>query len=98
MSKRTALPWTAPGDRTASARASMRACSGPSWRWKFFIEHGKPMPLQAYELLRQQTWQYVENCDAYFAEMRRNYFFIDRFPENTNRFPITLKDCLREEY
>jgi hypothetical protein len=27
-----------------------------------------------------------------FAEFRRHYFFIDEFPENDQRFPITFAD------
>jgi hypothetical protein len=46
------------------------------------------------------------DCDAHrrirtpvaaFVELRQNYFFIG-VPENANRFPVTLKHCLREEY
>lgn len=65
-------------------------------RWKHFIDHGRPMPLQAFTLIKAETQRYVENHHEYFVPMRRGYFFIDVFPDNDKRFPITLADCLAE--
>jgi hypothetical protein len=67
-------------------------------RWRFFIDHGRPMPIETFTMLQARTKQHVENYDAYFVEMRHNYFFYDLMPANATRFPVTLRDCLREEY
>lgn len=66
-------------------------------RWKYFIEHGRPMPLQAFALLQAETQRHVESHDEYFIRMRRDYFFIDLLPDNDKRFPITMADCLASE-
>jgi hypothetical protein len=67
-------------------------------RWKYFIDHGKPMPMPLFEFWRTAMRQHVENHDEHFNGFRREYFMLDLFPENDRRFPITLADCLKEEF
>lgn len=66
-------------------------------RWKYFIDHGKPMPMPLYEHFRTATRQHIESHDEHFNRFRREYFMLDLFPENALRFPITLADCLKED-
>ena len=42
---------------------------------------------------RARAKRYLVAKDLHFEEFYRRYFFIDRFPENAGRFPITLEDC-----
>ena len=66
-------------------------------RWKYFIDHGKPMPMPVFEHFSTATRHHVESHDEHFDLFRREYFMLDLFPENDRRFPITLADCLEED-
>ena len=58
----------------------------------FREEHGFPMPPDVLEGVRRRVRRHVEAHEEHFAEFRRHYFFIDRFPENDERFPITFAE------
>jgi hypothetical protein len=66
-------------------------------RWKYFIDHCRPMPMSVFEYWRTAMRQYVENHDEHFNRFRREYFMLDLFPENDRRFPLTLADCLKDD-
>lgn len=40
---------------------------------------------------------YLRNFDLHFEATKRNYFFIDLYPEKADRFPVTLDDCRRSQ-
>lgn len=55
------------------------------------------MPQHAFTVVKAETQRHVESHDAYLIQMRRDHFFIDLFPDNDKRFPITMADCLAPE-
>lgn len=65
--------------------------------WKYFIDHGKPMPLLVYEYFKTATRRNIESHDEHFDRFRQHFFMIDFYSENDRRFPITLADCLALE-
>ena len=42
---------------------------------------------------REQARRFLLDTPGQFERFRREYFFIDRFPENDERFPLTLEAC-----
>lgn len=40
--------------------------------------------------------RHVEAHEEHFAEFREHYFFIDQFPDNDKRFPITFADLKQD--
>jgi hypothetical protein len=85
-------------DRCSSRKLDQRAESiMHGMRWKYFIDHGNPMPMPLFEHFRTATRQHVESHDEHFNCIRRKYFMLDLFPENDRRFPVTVADCLKED-
>lgn len=60
---------------------------------QFFAEHRAEMPRESEQQFRALARQYLEAIDERFAETKRHFFFTDLFPENEERFPITLDEC-----
>ena len=60
---------------------------------QYIAEHGAAMPRESEQRFRALARQYLEASDERFAETKRHFFFIDLFPENEERFPITLDEC-----
>lgn len=42
---------------------------------------------------RELARQFLCDTGEHFDRVRRDYFFIDRFPEHEHRFPLTLEGC-----
>ena len=42
---------------------------------------------------RQAAHQFLGDHRARFEEMRREFFFLDLYPENTERFDFTFDEC-----
>lgn len=60
---------------------------------RYKTEHGVDMPAETVRQFRDMARQHVESVDEHFTECRRHFFFADLFPENDQRFPITLEAC-----
>lgn len=60
---------------------------------QFIAEHGAEMPRESEQQFRVLARQYLEASDERFDETKRHFFFTDLFPENEERFPITLGEC-----
>ena len=58
--------------------------------------HGFPMPPDVLEEVRRRVRRHVEAHEEHFAEFREHYFFIDKFPDNDQRFPITFADLQKD--
>lgn len=63
---------------------------------RFKSEHGVGMWAHEVAQVRTFVGQHLKAHDEYFEAFRRKFFFIDFFPENDRRFPVTIEDC-REE-
>jgi len=44
---------------------------------------------------REIARRYLSDQRARFEEMRREFFFIDLYPENSSRFDFTFEECQR---
>lgn len=62
----------------------------------FRDEHGFPMPSDVLEEVRRRVRRHVDAHQEHFAEFREHYFFIDTFPENDERFPITFENLQKD--
>lgn len=62
----------------------------------FREEHGFPMPPSVLEEVRRRVRRHVEAHEEHFTEFRQHYFFIDEFPDNDKRFPITFGDLQQD--
>jgi hypothetical protein len=60
---------------------------------RFRARHGVGMWAHEVAQVRALARAHLEAHGVYFEEFRRRFFFIDAFPENNHRFPITLDDC-----
>lgn len=60
---------------------------------RFKAEHGVELLTESAQQFRSLARQHVEAVDEHFTECRRHFFFTDLFPENEQRFSITLDDC-----
>jgi len=45
---------------------------------------------------RKKVKQFLSNTDEHFNKMRDRFFFIDAFPENVSRFPLTHNDVIEK--
>jgi hypothetical protein len=61
---------------------------------QYFTDHGTVLPLDVMVMTRVMVRRYVEAHGDHFAEFRRRFFMIDISPENDDRFPIAIEDCL----
>lgn len=61
---------------------------------QYFADHGTVLPPAVMASTRAMVRRYVEAHDEHFAEFRRRFFMIDICPENDERFPIAIEDCL----
>lgn len=60
---------------------------------QFKAEFGVGMWAHEVAHMREFVRQHVEAHNEHFQRFRRQFFFIDLFPENDDRFPITIEDC-----
>lgn len=63
---------------------------------RFKADRGVGMWAHEAEQVRALARQHVEAHDEHFEHYRRQFFFIDLFPENDGRFPITIEQCRAE--
>lgn len=61
---------------------------------RFEFHRGVGMWAHEVEQVRALARQHVEAHDEHFEHYRQQFFFIDLFPENDRRFPITIEQCL----
>ena len=59
---------------------------------RFKERHGVGMWAHEVEQVRANAREHVQAHDQHFDHYRRQFFFIDLFPENAQRFPITIED------
>ena len=52
-------------------------------------------PLSLIEERRPALRAYLRNIEEHYETTKIKYFFIDQYPENAARFPVTLDDCRR---
>jgi hypothetical protein len=62
----------------------------------FREEHGFPIPPDVLAEVRRRVRRHVEAHEEHFAEFRKHFFFIDKFPGNNKRFPITFADLQQD--
>ena len=60
---------------------------------QFKAERGVGMWAHEVAQVRALARHHAEAHDEHFEHYRREFFFIDLFPENDKRFPITIDDC-----
>ena len=60
---------------------------------KFKAERGVGMWAHEVEQVRALAREQVQAHDEHFDHYRRQFFFIDLFPENDQRFPVTIETC-----
>jgi hypothetical protein len=51
------------------------------------------VPASLIEQRRPALRDHLRNFEANYESTKSNYFFIDLYPENATRFPVTLHDC-----
>ncbi|MGE4068697.1 MAG: hypothetical protein AB7H88_18125 [Vicinamibacterales bacterium] len=60
---------------------------------QFKAERGVGMWAHELEHVRALAWEHVQAHEDHFDHYRRQFFFIDLFPENDERFPVTIDQC-----
>jgi hypothetical protein len=53
------------------------------------------IPGSLIEQRRPALRDHLRNFEQNYEATKRKYFFIDQYPENAARFPVTLEDCRR---
>jgi hypothetical protein len=66
------------------------------WQAQARIDFGRELSPQQMDRARALARQELESHERHFAAFRHEYFWIDQFPENDARFPVTLQDCLED--
>ena len=60
---------------------------------KFLQEHGRRLTQSELTFARTGMRKYIRDHQARFKEFRDRYFFVDLFPENAQRFEVSLEEC-----
>jgi hypothetical protein len=68
----------------------------PEWHAQARIDFGRDFTTKELQRARELARQNLQDHDGNFAAFRRDYFWIDEFPQNDQRFPITLQDCIAD--
>ncbi|MGE0593534.1 MAG: hypothetical protein AB7G23_06390 [Vicinamibacterales bacterium] len=68
----------------------------PEWHAQARIDFGRDVTDRELERARALARHHLEAHDGNFADFRRHYFWMDQFPDNEGRFPVTLADCVAD--
>lgn len=66
------------------------------WQTRARLDLGRELTPEQLARARERVREELHSHERHFAVFRNEYFWIDRFPENDARFPVTLSDCLAD--
>ncbi len=60
---------------------------------RYRAERGIEMPAEGIAEVRTLARRHIEAVNEQFSQCRRHFFFADLYPQNEERFPVTIESC-----